>query len=174
MSKVVRSVIQKLAGDAVIQTYLCKVKSVNKDVCECEPVNGGANFLAVQLRAVTGLESGILITPKVDSHVIIGLLENDEAQAFVMMYGEIETIELRGDAQGGLVQIKELKENIDALKKFVEAMHQALPSAFNAILPTAPAPFVASGALGATTYTGAMGGIIITIKDMENKKVKHG
>jgi hypothetical protein len=170
MSKVVRSVIQKLAGDAVVQTYLCKVKSVTKDVCECEPVNGGANFLAVQLRAVTGLASGILITPKVGSHVIIGLLENDEAQAFVMVYGEIETIELRGDAQGGLVQIKELKENIDALKKFVEAMHQALPSAFSAV----GIGSAANGGTASGTYTGAMAGKIITIKDMENKKVKHG
>jgi len=78
-------------------------------------------------------------------------------------------IKLNGDSKGGLVQIQELKDNIDALKTYIEAMHAALPAAFSAILASTSA----NGALGAQAYQLSMAGQLIIIKDMENKNVKH-
>lgn len=188
----IKKAIQQMAGKALMQTYLCKVVSVNNHTCECEPVTGGANFLDVRLRSVVDNGTGgLILKPKVDSIVIIGLLENNEATAFVIGYSDIEllyfksdggmtfevkedVVKINGDDFNGLVKLKELKDNLDALKQFVEAMNNALPTAFNAILPTAPAPFVASGALGATTYQTSMASKQIIFKDMENTKVKHG
>jgi len=78
-------------------------------------------------------------------------------------------IVFNGGDLGAMVKIKELKENLDSLKTFVEGMHNALPSAFAAI----KAGPVADGALGQTAYVGSMAGKIIQIKDMADEKVKH-
>lgn len=78
-----------------------------------------------------------------------------------------DKILINGGDLGGLVMIKELKENLDSLKKFVEAIHNALPPAFSAI----GAAMSANGILAANAYNGTMAGKTILIKDMENKKV---
>lgn len=70
---------------------------------------------------------------------------------------------------GGLPKLDELKENLEALKTFVMAMHQAMPSAFTAV----GAAMASSGAAGGTSYSQAMLGKNITLKDMENPKVKQ-
>lgn len=80
-----------------------------------------------------------------------------------------DEIAFNGGNLGGLVKIQELKDNLDSLKTFVEAMHSALPSAFTAI----GAAMSAAGANGATQYNGSMTGKSITIADMENTKIKH-
>lgn len=80
-----------------------------------------------------------------------------------------EEITFNGGELGGLVKIQELKDNLDSLKQFVEAMHSALPSAFTAV----GAAMSAAGANGATKYNGSMAGKTITIADMENPKIKH-
>ncbi len=74
-----------------------------------------------------------------------------------------------GGKLGGLVMIKELKENLDNLKKYVEAINSALPSAFSAV----GASTAANGALGAQSYQGSMVGKNIQFENMENDKVKH-
>jgi hypothetical protein len=51
----------------------------------------------------------------------------------------------------------------------VEAIHSALPSAFNAI----GASTAANGALGATSYNGSMAGKAVQLKDMENNRIKQ-
>lgn len=78
-------------------------------------------------------------------------------------------IVLNGGDHGGLVQVEELRQSLDSLKRFVEAMHAALPGAFTAV----GAAMSANGAAGKTAYDGAMTGRSIRIEAMENTKVKH-
>lgn len=80
-----------------------------------------------------------------------------------------DEIIFNGGELGGLVKIQELKDNLDSLKKFVEAIHKAIPTAFSSV----GAAMAANGALGKTSYDGAMAGKTITIADMENPKIKH-
>lgn len=78
-------------------------------------------------------------------------------------------IVLNGGDHGGLVQVEELRQSLDSLKRFVEAMHAALPGAFTAV----GAAMSANGAAGKTAYDGAMTGRSIRIEALENTKVKH-
>lgn len=80
-----------------------------------------------------------------------------------------DAIEFNGGKNNGLVKIKELEKNLDSLKKYVEAINMALPSAFTAV----GAAMAAAGPLGATAYQGAMAGKIIMFEKMENDKIKH-
>lgn len=80
-----------------------------------------------------------------------------------------DQITLNGGCFDGLVKVRELEKNLDSIKKFVEAMHGALPAAFSAV----GAAMAAVGANGATSYNGGMAGKAIKIGDMENTKVTH-
>lgn len=80
-----------------------------------------------------------------------------------------DEIVFNGGSLGGLVKIQELKDSLDSLKTFTEGMHAAIPAAIAAV----GAAMAANGALGKTSYDGAMAGKSITIADMENPKVKH-
>lgn len=80
-----------------------------------------------------------------------------------------DEIVFNGGGLGGLVKIQELKDSLDSLKTFTEGMHAAIPAAIAAV----GAAMAANGALGKTSYDGAMAGKSITIADMENPKVKH-
>jgi len=92
-------------------------------------------------------------------------LSNDKSTAEI----KADEILFNGGELGGLVKIKELDKNLESLKKFVEAMHAALPGAFSAIL----AALSANGALGAQAYNASMAGQMIKLENMENEKVKH-
>lgn len=80
-----------------------------------------------------------------------------------------DEIVFNGGSLGGLVKIQELKDSLDSLKTFTEAIHKAIPTAFSSV----GAAMAANGALGKTSYDSAMTGKSITIADMENPKIKH-
>lgn len=80
-----------------------------------------------------------------------------------------DVVEFNGGKNKGLVKIAELEKNLDSLKKYVEAINIALPSAFTAVA----AAMAANGALGATSYQASMAGKIIMFGKMENEKIKH-
>jgi hypothetical protein len=141
----------------------------------------------VRLRAVvnTSIEQ-LLVVPKAGSYVlIVDLSGGNYSDLAVIAFSEVESVSIKigdmtavMDANGivfnggqlnGLVKIQELKDNLNALKQYVEAINSALPTAFNAIL----AGTAANGALGATSYQGAMAGKVVQIKDMENDKIKQ-
>ena len=78
-------------------------------------------------------------------------------------------IVLNGGNLGGLVMLKEIKENLDMLKEYCESLKNATSNGIKAV----GAAMQANGATGATAFDAAMSGKSILFKDMENKKVKH-
>jgi hypothetical protein len=105
----------------------------------------------------------------VDSEVFCVSEGNSDNSFVITACSELEKVVFNGGQLGGLVKLQELKDNLDSLKQYVEAMHSALPSAFSAI----GASTAANGALGATSYNGSMAGKAVQLKDMEDKKVLH-
>lgn len=78
-------------------------------------------------------------------------------------------IELNGGKQGGLVKLKELEDNLQQLKDYVEAMNSAISPALTAI----GAGTAASGTAGSSAYDKAMASRHIRLKSMENEKIKQ-
>lgn len=170
-------------GSAIISGQVSAVNGIDTIDVDVD----GLTYYQVQLQAILdGTGSSLIVVPKKGTLVLIGnieqstgyvLLKADVADRVLIkqadgMYIDVikNVVKLNGDSKGGLVQIKELQDNLDALKAFVDAMHTALPTAFSAVL----AAMASNGALGSQAYTAAMAGQQIILKDMENKNVKHG
>ena len=141
----------------------------------------------VRLNAIAGgLTDKFEVLPAEGSKVLCSLVDNNKTEATIIKYSEIESIAatIGGNSfildkdgfafnegkNGGLGIVEKINENLEAIKTYVEAIHSALPGAFNAV-GLGPA---ASGAAGATAYTGTMATQKpIILKDIENQKVKH-
>lgn len=107
--------------------------------------------------------------PKKGTLCLVAVTEWDDTRCILLFCEECELEENNGGDNGGIVNVKELKDNFDSLKSFVEAMHAALPTAFSAI----GAGTAAAGSAGGTSYSTAMIGKLINIKDMEDTKITH-
>ncbi len=79
-------------GDNPVPSLVCTVDKIDGRMCDVTPVDTDlAPLKEVRLNAQTDGEAGIVITPKVDSYVLVSLLtEND---AFVTMFSEIDKVE---------------------------------------------------------------------------------
>ncbi len=184
----IKKYVRALAGQAPIQTYLCKVVNVEDDRCECEPLQGGAKFLDVRLRSILDDNTdGLLLIPKKNSVVLIGIIENNDSAAFLLQCSEIEElkfknaggmtidvlkdiVKLNGDQCKGLVKLDELKDNLDAIKDYLSALKTAVSSGLTAV----GVAMAANGPAGATSFESAMASQVLNFKNMENKNVKHG
>ena len=165
-------------------TVLGTIADVDEASRTCTLDDDGVPMTGVRLQAVTGGDKGVLIVPKNGALALAVRVEESEDWMLIDC-SEIDkisiviggsTVELtngltqfNGGKLGGLVKIKELEENLNSLKDFVEAINTALPSAFSAV----GAATAANGAAGASAYNTSMDGKSVVIKDMENKKITH-
>lgn len=135
------------------------------------------SYVIVSLMAETG--AGIVIaTDDIETlEVSIGQDKSrlliDEDQLHLQM-GQQATlllnkdgIALNGGKLGGMVKLQELQDNLNQLKRYIEAMNQAIGPALSAI----GAGTAANGANGAKSYNQAMAAQNIELKDMENKNI---
>jgi hypothetical protein len=67
---------------------------------------------------------------------------------------------------GGVPIASEIMDNLNAIKKYLSAMNNAIATA----LPATGAP---AGAAAASTYTATMSAQQLTFSAIENEKVKH-
>ena len=82
-----------------------------------------------------------------------------------------EGIVINGGKNKGLVKIDVLNDNLDSIKSFVESMHQQLAKGLSSLDSAFKGLGVETGA--ATTYNTGMSKKSISIKDMEDTKIKH-
>lgn len=166
------------------------VKAVDNDKLTCTvalSVNDPDTETAgVMLNGVSLSSKGLILYPKVDSTVWVaevdgpgkhGLIKCSELEKCVVTIGnttvEVKdgSVKLNGDGKGGLVQIQELKDNLDTLKDYIKnTLEPAIGIGFTAV----GASTAANGANGKTAFDLQTSPKVITLKDMENTKVKHG
>ena len=160
-----------------------KVKSVEGETCTVDVA--GLVLDEVRLTAVNdGTDGKLLLTPKADSMVlmadmsggmlrdlaVIGYTHIEKGEAsFGQIAIEADSIELNGGDNGGLVNIESLKNNLDTLKKYVEAMKKAIANGFTSV----GASTAANGPAGRATFEGAMAAQMINFEDMEDTKITH-
>ncbi len=96
------------------------VKSVSGITCTVTV--GSLDIPGVRLRASELDDSShILITPKPGSPVILGSLSGDLADLVVLQVDHIDTITVNGGSLGGLINIAQLTEKLNALVKAFNA-----------------------------------------------------
>ena len=125
------------------------------------------------VRLVCGFSQSLttmIIKPAVGSTVLVADLSNGKMRDLVvLMVEKAETVIFNGGELGGLIKIEELKKSLDSLKKYCEALKDAVSQGLTAVgVGTA-----ASGSVGAQAFNSAMTGKNITIEDMEDDKIKH-
>jgi hypothetical protein len=183
----IRKSIQAIAGAGSQQVTIFPAQVTQVESSTCSVKIDELTITNVRLRAVINNNAEqILVTPKVGSYVLVADLSGGNYRDLaVIAHSEVDAVNItagttkvdinaggvtfNGGELGGLVKLQELKDNLDSLKQYVEAINTALPTAFNAI----GASTAANGATGATSYQGAMAGQAIQIKDMEDAKIKH-
>lgn len=157
---------QLAANSEEVYSLPCKVVSIDSDnLAELEPLNGDPNLLGVRLIAGAS-ETPLLITPVIGSAVIATFLSRNTA--FISLYSEIESVEIRGGDLGGLVKVEELKSELAKLTARVDGIISAINNGV-------PVPTDGGTALQ-TTIKAALA-LIVNKEDftnIENENVKHG
>lgn len=104
----------------------CIVRSVSADpitglmICDCESIEDKSVLEDVRLVADfkdTATKTGLVLVPKVGSIVLVSFLNN--AEYFVAMCSEVDSIFLNGNNYGGLVKVVQLTAKINALENLV-------------------------------------------------------
>lgn len=125
------------------------------------------------IRLVSGFANStatMIVKPQKGSKVLIADLSAGKMRdLIVLMVEKAEAITFNGGANGGLINIAKLKDNLDSLKKYCEALKNAVSNGLSAV----GAGELANGETGATTFDQAMSTESITISDMEDKNIKH-
>jgi len=180
--------VQKNAGTYGIDNVImltCTVASADEAqrLCMVTPVNNNISSFPAQL--MTEIDDGILFIPAKGSTVKV-IFSNLNAPT-VVQFSEIDKmfivpgggtflvysvgIELMGNSFGGIPKLQELTDNLNTLKGYIKnTLEPAIGNAFTAV----GAGGAASGPNGKISFDASTSGQTITIKDMENAKVKHG
>lgn len=158
-----------LKADATL--FLAKVIKDDGDTCD---VLDMTDTEYKEVRKIATLErKGINIKIKTQSYVLVGRLSGAGSNELaVLMYSEIEEVAITGNViinggeNGGLPIASEIMDNLNAIKKYLTAMNNAIATA----LPATGAP---AGAAAASTYTATMSAQQLAFSAIENEKVKH-
>lgn len=176
--------IRKLAGSAnAFETFVCEVKSVDGATCTVTRVLDGLEIADVRLNCHITENEGIVVTPKVNSFVLVTNI--DGRQHFVSQCSKVDSItidtesdikincrgniEINGGNNKGLVNIEKLQNNLNTLKAYVLAMKVATISGITAV----GASTAASGEAGALKFQSEMASESINFENMEDTKVTH-
>lgn len=131
--------LRAIVGKDPFQTCVAIVKSVDGATCTVERVFDGMEITDVRLNCSSTENSGIVITPKQDSHVLITSI--DGRYWFVSQFSSIDGITIdsespiviNGGSNHGLVKIEELTQKLNAIEKDINT----LKSVFSAWTPVA-------------------------------------
>ena len=98
-------------GTVLTQGIVTKVEGLL-----CEVKIGGLTVPGVRLRASETEDEGqMLIVPKVGTAVSVGSLTGDLSELVVLHVDHVETVTINGGRLGGLVNVEELTERLNAL-----------------------------------------------------------
>lgn len=163
----IQDLIRQLAKtDDELYSLECKVVSIDGDsLAELEPLNGDPNLIDIKLIAGAS-DSPVLITPATDSVVIATFLSKNTA--FISLYSEVESVQLRGEQYGGLIKVEELVTQLDKVTARIDGIIDAINNGV-------PVPQDGGAALQASIKV-ALALLVDkeNFKNLENENVKHG
>lgn len=108
-------------GSSMIMGTRAKVVTVNDNrTAKVKFIDTDFEIDQVKLQAVPGLSEGIYIKPAVGSDVVVMWL--DSKNPVIVLTGSVESISLLGDELGGLVNAKELKEQLDKTNDLLNSL----------------------------------------------------
>lgn len=144
-------------------------------------INEGVTLYDVKLRTVSNnSQSGIICIPKIGSYVLVAKLRNTNNYVMIQS-SELDKVIIDTDVKielntektvfneglkGGLVQIEELKTNLDQIKTYVTTMKGALSAALTTIDGV-------TGAGSTVPFNTTMGTVAINYVNMENEDIKQ-
>lgn len=186
----IEEIAQKHRGRNSFPVLSGVVKAVDTDAMSCTVLlstdEDETPTEEILLNVVLKGKTGFYHVPAVDAYCIVAeidggsTLELLKASAYDRVYmkggGKFvdvtdDAVLLNGDGKGGLVMIKELKENLDTLKDYIKnTLEPAIGDGFTAVGSST----AANGANGKTAFDLKTAAKVITLKDMENTNVKHG
>jgi hypothetical protein len=145
------------------RTIVCTVKEVNNTLCVCEPIDQDLPDIANVRLCAEEEDAVILPVPKIGSQVIV--VDTLDGGGYIAMFGELQSIYLRGDQYGGLIKIEKLVERINAIENKISGIIQGfnLHTHTETGGATSTPISVLNDNLGTTNRS-----------DLENTNVKHG
>ena len=142
-------------------SFLATVESEVGQPITVKDLNG-TEYPDVRKSATEG-ETGFIVNPKKGSWVVVSRLSNSN-QLYISMVSEVDSIEMMGGKNGGLIKINELITKLNGLVSEVNALKG------DYVAHTHPTP---SGPSSAPTvpFTGTFGNF--NGGDFENEKIQH-
>lgn len=158
--------ITEIGGAKDISVCQGIVRSV--DGCRCDVQIGDIVIPDVRLRASeTDDDTQTLITPKTGSAVIVGSLSGDMTRMVVLQVDSVESIVVNGGKLGGLVNIEQLTQRLNAIEDDLNALK-------NAIKGWTPVPQDGGAALKTAVAQWAGQQLAKTSRnDYEDETIKH-
>ena len=150
-----------------VNLWMTQGEVVAVDGLTCTVRIGDADIEGVRLRAsLTERDREILVVPKIGSSVTLGCLTADLNNPVVLQVDEVESITVNGGHLGGLINIQDLTDKINALIDAFNSHTHLLPS--GAVITTA----------GASTNPVNVPAIMkkapkLNRKDYEDETIKH-
>lgn len=160
----IRDTIKQIVGDNETMMY-CEVTEVDGVLCTVQPIDTDLAEIN-NIRLVAEEQDAVFFPiPKLGSQVIVCLTGDNNG--YIAMFGELESIAIRGDQYGGLVKVEDLVSKLNAIENKVNSIINTLNST---VIPLAP-----SGSYPLSTDFESVGTLTNTQKsDIENENVKHG
>lgn len=165
----IKNKLQKICQPKGLRLYFAEIVSIQDDTTCTVKLEDDLQLSDVRLRSVVNSEkSGIVITPAVGSVVLVADLSGGKLSSMaVIMYSEIDKIEINGGKNGGLINIEDLVSHINTIEDDINNLKTAMSG-------WTPTPKDGGAALKGAVTSWAGQSITKTKKsDIEDDKIKH-
>ncbi|MEG1581345.1 MAG: hypothetical protein RR386_08820 [Bacteroidaceae bacterium] len=198
--EIIKECLRKLSleGLKMLSCEACMVKSVEDNSCTVQSILSEIEYDQVLLQAYPGAQSGMIVTPKVDS--VVWMVSIDACNRFVCMCSELEKIDctmgekvsislneklqidvekisceiskdglvFNGGKLGGILKIEDVVKKINALEKEMNALKNVFSTSW------VPVPQDGGAALKIAATSWAVNMLKETQKsELEDDKIKH-
>lgn len=184
----IRQMLEQFIGKRTAQAFIIegKVKSIDKDknTCDIEPLDGGAEYQDVRLQPITGSNStGFFLYPKQNTNALALII--NQTEVFLLSVQEVESMKLfvsnsfklevdnQGNAvfndgnNGGIIIIQKFLDQINKNNDILQTLLIGLQTPVNEPGNGAPSAFQAALNL-------AMSGKQVgNFSNITNDKIKH-
>lgn len=145
-------------------SFVATIQADKGDLVDVKDLNGTL-YPDVRKTATKG-KIGIKITPTPLSYVLVSRISNSD-DLFVELYSEIESIEIMGGTNGGMVKVADLVQKLNALENEVNNLKTAIST-------WVPVASDGGAALKAALTTWFGQSLTLTVSnDLANIKFKH-